>query len=1260
MSNRFAQGFLLAALAAAMTGCPDNPPTPDARVDVPGDRDVVNELPEDVPGDADADTPDDGPRDTGPETSMPTCGDTRFVRPMADAVLGIADDSDRDCSNGFTSNVQVSTNAPRGTMLVLEINGRTAGMAEVNGSIVTFSNVMFDTGGMQTLEVRVEGTMMSCATATVTVNCNRPRCQITAPSRSTLNEADNATPGMPFTTGFTVATDIEEGREVELFVSNSTFPRRAAVMGGMAQFRNVPLSPDGMYRVRAVCTNRAGNTGMSAESTFTVDSMPPMLTVARPMMGSTIGVSADSNAMMPGVQYQVCGRSSEVGQEFCAAQGGAMPTCAMVASTSADTCVELTCPTGNAPFSIEVTTRDEAGNVTRRTVSDLRCQSMLPSVRIVAPLAYDAMNRATILNVSRDADPMRAGFQTDVVACTDRSSGMASLFFNGETMTPAVAPVAVMPTAMGDPCASLGMGFVGIARFSRVTIPDTLPAPSRPTDMVPPNPTIQVVVTDGGDTGRSPPVQLYVDSGLPTVSILSCGITVTPGMDGTGTSDIDVTSDTYPVTLTLSRTGSMPTSLTLTAPSLPAGRGRFMAVRFQPGITNLTASATDPAGNTFTTTAPCTVEVGNPPMLAFTSPTPGQVFSTSATTNVTLRSDAPVGTVVSLTVGSAPAVMSTVAAGGTVTFSNVMLPQGDAVVLTAVTASVPGRGVGRASVTVTVDTQAPTAPTMLAVAVPSTPQAARRAGTVRLSWVDGSDPAPGGGTRPVTRYELRYGTLPITDANFSMAIPITASATPGSPGAANQVDVMGLRLGRPYYFAMRSVDRGGLFSPVVGTTTPLTIDLVRDTLTDVPIALGSDVAGGFDVNGDAYADVVVGSGATSGVWAGVARIYFGSATGLSATRYTEFRGSAANRFGSSVASLGDVNGDGLGDVAIGEPGPLAASSLGPGAVYVFFGRRSWNPATTPYLPASADVTLGGGTGEFATASFGFALGRVGDFNGDGLNDIMASAPQSASRGAVLIFFGRTTFPSSITPAAANVIIRNNTMETLFGRTLAGIGRVVGNDTREDLAVGYGSVSNQGFAAVFAGRAAPAPIALTLTEAAFVRAGVTTPANNLGQFGVGGPGDINGDGRADFVVGTVGRGPGSVALYFGDTSGGLTAGPTIDSPLSSMAVGDVFGTRIASVVTPSALRPSLLVPSPIGADLLVGSNGYNGADPRIHIFTGRANWTGLTSIQSDQQVSFTGAASQPLSAAVWLGDVDGDGAPDAALARSTAGTVIVLR
>ena len=117
MSNKTTLGFLLTAVAAVTTGCPEDSPAPRPDVvDVP-DSDVATDTP-------DADVPSDIT-----DVPVPVCGDTRFIRPMADAVLGIADDADNNCSNGFTTSVQVATNALQGSTLELRVNGRTAASA---------------------------------------------------------------------------------------------------------------------------------------------------------------------------------------------------------------------------------------------------------------------------------------------------------------------------------------------------------------------------------------------------------------------------------------------------------------------------------------------------------------------------------------------------------------------------------------------------------------------------------------------------------------------------------------------------------------------------------------------------------------------------------------------------------------------------------------------------------------------------------------------------------------------------------------------------------------------------------------------------------------------------------------------------------------------------------------------------------------------------------------------------------------------------
>jgi hypothetical protein len=82
------------------------------------------------------------------------------------------------------------------------------------------------------------------------------------------------------------------------------------------------------------------------------------------------------------------------------------------------------------------------------------------------------------------------------------------------------------------------------------------------------------------------------------------------------------------------------------------------------------------------------------------------------------------------------------------------------------------------------------------------------------------------------------------------------------------------------------------------------------------------VASAGDVNGDGYSDVIVGAyqfdnGETD---EGRAFVYHGSASGLSTTpNWTAESNQAGAFFGASVASAGDVNGDGFSDVIVGAP-----------------------------------------------------------------------------------------------------------------------------------------------------------------------------------------------------------------------------------------------------------------------------------------------------------------------------------------------------
>jgi len=85
--------------------------------------------------------------------------------------------------------------------------------------------------------------------------------------------------------------------------------------------------------------------------------------------------------------------------------------------------------------------------------------------------------------------------------------------------------------------------------------------------------------------------------------------------------------------------------------------------------------------------------------------------------------------------------------------------------------------------------------------------------------------------------------------------------------------------------------------------------------------------------------------------------------------------SAYDRFGSAIAATGDLDGDGVGDFAVGAPGRAGA-----GAVYVFSG------ATHALLRRLDD---------FATGDFGgHSLANAGDVDGDGVNDLYVGAPRT--------------------------------------------------------------------------------------------------------------------------------------------------------------------------------------------------------------------------------------------------------------------------
>ncbi len=368
---------------------------------------------------------------------------------------------------------------------------------------------------------------------------------------------------------------------------------------------------------------------------------------------------------------------------------------------------------------------------------------------------------------------------------------------------------------------------------------------------------------------------------------------------------------------------------------------------------------------------------------------------------------------------------------------------------------------------------------------------------------------------------------------------------------------------------------------------------------------GASVAGAGDVNGDGYDDVIVGANAVSSS-TGQATIYHGSARGVSTTAATTLSGpSSSASFGVSVASAGDVDGDGYDDVIVGASGVSSST----GRAYVHHGGSSG-------VSTTVTSTLVG----FSSSNyFGFSVTSLGDVSGDGYDDVaVGSYGYSSSTGRVSIFHGSASGVNSV--AAATLA---GTSSSAFGYSVAGAGDVDG-DGSPDLVVGANNLSSgYGGAYVFYGTGAGMATSAGTT--------LSPPGFFSSSPQISPVGDLDGDGYDDFAVGSSGysSNAGIVYVFYGGP-----AGPAYEADATLVGASSEY---LGQVIAPAGD-----VDGDGYDDLLVSGYSYSSSRGRVHLFRGSASGVEGSALSTITGTTTNGYLGFGLAGA---GDTDGDGYGD---------------
>jgi hypothetical protein len=331
---------------------------------------------------------------------------------------------------------------------------------------------------------------------------------------------------------------------------------------------------------------------------------------------------------------------------------------------------------------------------------------------------------------------------------------------------------------------------------------------------------------------------------------------------------------------------------------------------------------------------------------------------------------------------------------------------------------------------------------------------------------------------------------------------------------------------------------------------------------------GISVSDAGDVDGDGFGDLLVGAhGYNAGE--GAAFVVYGRATGLTgdidltamtSTVGVRITGEGASLMAArSVSSAGDVNGDGIDDLLVGDRG-ASGEAAGSGAAYLVYGQAG-------EFGGNIDLGSLGGlgvklNGEATGVETAFSISSAGDVNADGFDDLIVGAVEAdGGNGAAYVVFGSGALGATIDLSAldGDTGFRLTGATDRAGWSVSSAGDVNG-DGYADLIVGA-PIGGGGKAYVVFGKAAGFAADLDMTAIASpdgFRILGEASADYAGGA-VSSAGDINGDGYDDLMVGAYNFG--------GDDRGAgyiIFGSPTIGGSVDNVDFdGDTFANTDAN-------------------------------------------------------------------------------------------------